>query len=87
MTYTGFSSNGQLPYGPGAVQAGGYSVTVAGRRYGKGSSREHSPAAEKLAGIRLVIVGDVGALGAQALHPVAPGSESRMLLEPKESTA
>ena len=30
-------------------------MTVAGRRYGKGSSREHSPAAEKLAGIRLVI--------------------------------
>ncbi|MEP6826299.1 MAG: aconitase family protein, partial [Ramlibacter sp.] len=26
-----------------------------GRRYGKGSSREHSPAAEKLAGIRLVV--------------------------------
>ncbi|MCZ7153717.1 hypothetical protein NK280_24290 [Salmonella enterica] len=30
-------------------------MTVAGNRYGKGSSREHSPAAEKLAGIRLVI--------------------------------
>ncbi len=30
-------------------------MTVAGGRYGKGSSREHSPAAEKLAGIRLVI--------------------------------
>jgi 3-isopropylmalate/(R)-2-methylmalate dehydratase large subunit len=37
------------------VQAGGFQVTVGGRRYGKGSSREHSPAAEKLAGIRLVI--------------------------------
>ena len=34
---------------------GGFSVTVAGKRYGKGSSREHSPAAEKLAGIRLVV--------------------------------
>ena len=33
---------------------GGFAVTVAGKRYGKGSSREHSPAAEKLAGIRLV---------------------------------
>jgi 3-isopropylmalate/(R)-2-methylmalate dehydratase large subunit len=37
------------------VQAGGFVVTVGGRRYGKGSSREHSPAAEKAAGIRLVI--------------------------------
>ena len=35
--------------------AGGIEVSVAGKRYGKGSSREHSPAAEKLAGIRLVI--------------------------------
>jgi 3-isopropylmalate/(R)-2-methylmalate dehydratase large subunit len=30
-------------------------VVVAGRRYGKGSSREHSPAAELAAGVRLVI--------------------------------
>ena len=53
--YTGFKSGGDTPIGPGAAQAGGYQVTVAGRRYGKGSSREHSPAAERLAGIRLVI--------------------------------
>src|SRR5690606_12495756 len=38
-----------------AVRSGGFSVTVAGGRYGKGSSREHSPTAELLAGIRLVI--------------------------------
>jgi 3-isopropylmalate/(R)-2-methylmalate dehydratase large subunit len=53
--YTGFACGGATPIGPGAVQAGGFQVTVGGRRYGKGSSREHSPAAEKLAGIRLVI--------------------------------
>ncbi|HSH90405.1 MAG TPA: aconitase family protein [Ramlibacter sp.] len=53
--YTGFKVGGELPIQPGAVQAGGFAVTVAGRRYGKGSSREHSPAAERLAGIRLVI--------------------------------
>jgi 3-isopropylmalate/(R)-2-methylmalate dehydratase large subunit len=53
--YTGFKADGTLPIGAGDVQAGGYDVTVAGRRYGKGSSREHSPAAEKLAGIKLVI--------------------------------
>lgn len=54
--YTGFTAgDGTRPIAPGAVQAGGFQVAVAGRRYGKGSSREHSPAAEKLAGIRLVI--------------------------------
>jgi 3-isopropylmalate/(R)-2-methylmalate dehydratase large subunit len=53
--YTGFKAGGTFPIAAGAVQAGGYRVTVAGRRYGKGSSREHSPAAEKLAGIQLVI--------------------------------
>lgn len=55
--YTGFRTGGQLPIGVAAVRDGGFSVTVAGRRYGKGSSREHSPTAEKLAGIRLVIAG------------------------------
>jgi 3-isopropylmalate/(R)-2-methylmalate dehydratase large subunit len=54
FAYTGFKA-GSFLIAPGAVQAGGFSVTVAGRRYGKGSSREHSPAAEKLAGVRLVI--------------------------------
>ncbi len=53
--YTGFLTGGQRPIGAGAIRDGGFSVTVAGRRYGKGSSREHSPTAEKLAGIRLVI--------------------------------
>jgi 3-isopropylmalate/(R)-2-methylmalate dehydratase large subunit len=53
--YAGFAAGGEMPVGRGAVQAGGFVVTVGGRRYGKGSSREHSPAAERLAGIRLVI--------------------------------
>ncbi len=53
--YTGFSADGGLPIAKGDVVAGGFDVTVAGKRYGKGSSREHSPMAEKLAGIRLVI--------------------------------
>ena len=53
--YTGFKAGTETPIGAGAVQAAGFVVTVAGGRYGKGSSREHSPAAEKLAGIRLVI--------------------------------
>jgi len=53
--YTGFKAGDARPIGQGAVRAGGFDVTVAGRRYGKGSSREHSPAAELAAGIRLVI--------------------------------
>jgi len=53
--YTGFTSGGVTTIAPGVIHAGGFTVTVAGSRYGKGSSREHSPAAEKLAGIRLVV--------------------------------
>jgi 3-isopropylmalate/(R)-2-methylmalate dehydratase large subunit len=52
--YTGLRCQGEMPIAAGAVQAGGFQIAVAGRRYGKGSSREHSPAAERLAGIRLV---------------------------------
>ena len=53
--YTGLSVGGERPIGVDAVKNGGFAVTVAGKRYGKGSSREHSPAAERLAGIRLVV--------------------------------
>ena len=53
--YSGVTTKGLRPIEQGGVKAGGFSVTVAGRRYGKGSSREHSPAAELHAGIRLVI--------------------------------
>src|SRR3712207_6273758 len=53
--YTGVKAGDALPIGIGAVRAGGFSVAVAGGRYGKGSSREHSPLAEKMAGIRLVV--------------------------------
>ena len=38
-----------------AIKEGGFSVVVAGKRYGKGSSREHSPLAHVAAGIRLII--------------------------------
>ncbi|MDQ6638213.1 MAG: aconitase family protein [Pseudomonadota bacterium] len=53
--YTGLSIGGARPIGVDAIRSGGFSVAVAGKRYGKGSSREHSPAAERLAGIRLVV--------------------------------
>ena len=53
--YTGFKAGEATPIGTDAVRASGIEVVVAGRRYGKGSSREHSPTAEKAAGVRLVI--------------------------------
>ncbi|MFC7515955.1 aconitase family protein [Herbaspirillum sp. GCM10030257] len=53
--YVGFKAGAHLPIGKDAVKDGGFSVTVAGKRFGKGSSREHSPVAERTAGIRLVI--------------------------------
>ncbi|MBK9062710.1 MAG: 3-isopropylmalate dehydratase [Acidobacteria bacterium] len=43
------------PFGEGAVRAGGFAVSVAGRRRGKGSSREQAPYAERAAGIRLLV--------------------------------
>jgi 3-isopropylmalate/(R)-2-methylmalate dehydratase large subunit len=53
--HTGFTADGQQPICFDAIRKGGVEVIVAGKRYGKGSSREFSPLAEKLAGIRLVI--------------------------------
>lgn len=53
--YTGLQAGRQRPIGPDAIRLSGFNVVVAGKRYGKGSSREHSPMAEKSAGIRLVI--------------------------------
>ncbi|MDM0018922.1 aconitase family protein [Variovorax saccharolyticus] len=53
--YTGFRAGAATPIGADAIRNRGVEVVVAGKRYGKGSSREHSPAAEKLAGVRLVI--------------------------------
>jgi 3-isopropylmalate/(R)-2-methylmalate dehydratase large subunit len=53
--HTGLRAGGEQVIAPNALRSGGFSVLVAGKRYGKGSSREHSPTAEKLAGICLVV--------------------------------
>jgi 3-isopropylmalate/(R)-2-methylmalate dehydratase large subunit len=53
--YVGFKAGERLPVGPDAIRNGGFCVTVAGKRYGKGSSRESSPLAERAAGIRLIV--------------------------------
>lgn len=53
--YLGLQCGGSFPVKEGAVRAGGFAVSVAGKRRGKGSSREASPYAEWCAGLRLVI--------------------------------
>nr|WP_316639122.1 aconitase family protein [uncultured Roseateles sp.] len=53
--YLGVKAGERCPLVKDSVRNGGFQVTVAGKRYGKGSSREHSPVAERHAGIRLVI--------------------------------
>ncbi|MBL0210609.1 MAG: 3-isopropylmalate dehydratase [Holophagaceae bacterium] len=55
--YLGLQCGGRFPLKEGLVKAGGFSVSVAGHRRGKGSSREASPYAELCAGIRLAIAG------------------------------
>ncbi|MBI4539239.1 MAG: hypothetical protein HY704_07010 [Gemmatimonadetes bacterium] len=45
----------EFPVTRGSVKAAGFVCSVAGRRRGKGSSREQSPYAELMAGIRVVI--------------------------------
>ncbi|HEY6354322.1 MAG TPA: aconitase family protein, partial [Burkholderiaceae bacterium] len=53
--YTGFKTGDERPIERDAVRSARIEVVVAGRRYGKGSSREHSVVAEMSAGVRLVI--------------------------------
>ncbi|HEV3430497.1 MAG TPA: aconitase family protein [Paraburkholderia sp.] len=55
VPYVGLRAGDRTPIGMDGVRNSGFCVTVAGHRYGKGSSREHSPLAEYRAGIRLVI--------------------------------
>ncbi len=45
----------EAPVERGGVKAGGFVCSVAGKRRGKGSSREQSPYAELMAGIRVVV--------------------------------
>ncbi|MDH3225194.1 MAG: aconitase family protein [Gemmatimonadota bacterium] len=45
----------EAPVTRGSVRSGGFVCSVAGKRRGKGSSREQSPYAELMAGIRIVV--------------------------------
>ena len=53
--YLGLKCGETFPCREGLVKAGGFAVSVSGKRRGKGSSREASPYAELCAGIHLVI--------------------------------
>jgi len=55
FAHTGLRCGNENPIARRSLRQAGFQVLVAGRRYGKGSSREHSPTAEKLAGVQLVI--------------------------------
>ncbi len=53
--YLGLRAGSEFPVKAGDVRRGGFVASVAGKRRGKGSSREQSPYAEMCAGMRLVI--------------------------------
>jgi 3-isopropylmalate/(R)-2-methylmalate dehydratase large subunit len=53
--HIGFKVGGEMPIGVDTFRNGRFEIIVAGKRYGKGSSRETSPLAEKAAGVRLIV--------------------------------
>jgi 3-isopropylmalate/(R)-2-methylmalate dehydratase large subunit len=57
--YLGLRASGEFPVHRGTVRKGGFVCSVSGKRRGKGSSREQSPYAELMAGIRLVIAENI----------------------------
>jgi 3-isopropylmalate/(R)-2-methylmalate dehydratase large subunit len=57
--YLGLKAGSEFPIKQGSVKRGGFVASVSGRRRGKGSSREQSPYAEMMAGIRLVVAENI----------------------------
>jgi 3-isopropylmalate/(R)-2-methylmalate dehydratase large subunit len=57
--YLGLRAGGEFPVRRGSVKRGGFVCSVSGRRRGKGSSREQSPYAELMAGVRVVIAENI----------------------------
>ena len=57
--YLGLKAGEEFPLERGSVRRGGFVCSVSGKRRGKGSSREQSPYAELMAGIRLVIAENI----------------------------
>jgi len=59
IPYAGLRCGDTLPIGRNDVKKGGFVCSVAGKRRGKGSSREQSPYAEMSAGIQLAIAENI----------------------------
>ncbi len=57
--YLGLKCGEEFPVTRGSVKKGGFVASVSGKRRGKGSSREQSPYAEMMAGIKLVIAENI----------------------------
>jgi 3-isopropylmalate/(R)-2-methylmalate dehydratase large subunit len=57
--YLGLKAGEEFPIVRGSVKQGRFVASVSGTRRGKGSSREQSPYAEMMAGIRLVIAENI----------------------------
>src|SRR5690606_31363988 len=57
--YLGLRAGGEFPVTRGSVKNGGFVCSVSGKRRRKGSSREQSPYAEMMAGIRVVIAENI----------------------------
>jgi len=57
--YLGLRAGGEFPVQRGTVKRGGFVCSVSGKRRGKGSSREQSPYAELMAGVRVVIAENI----------------------------
>jgi 3-isopropylmalate/(R)-2-methylmalate dehydratase large subunit len=57
--YLGLKAGNEFPIKQGSVRKGGFVASVSGRRRGKGSSREQSPYAEMMAGIKVVIAENI----------------------------
>src|SRR5687767_12030714 len=57
--YLGLKAGGEFPVARGLVKKGGFICSVSGKRRGKGSSREQSPYAELMAGIKVVIAENI----------------------------
>jgi 3-isopropylmalate/(R)-2-methylmalate dehydratase large subunit len=66
--YLGFQAGGAFPITRGLVKQGGFEVSVSGQRRGKGSSREQSPYAEMLAGIKIVIAENIERIYRENCH-------------------
>src|SRR3982750_1065534 len=59
IPYLGLKCGNETPISRGTVKKGGFVASVSGKRRGKGSSREQSPYAEMMAGIRVAIAENI----------------------------